>query len=406
MLARRSPFSKLLSSRVAHAVCRGGGGVPKCHFLPKRHKSSTNESQDAFGKDITNHHFSHHRYVDFYRDESMSIGIVNFKNIINGKKNIFADLLEELKNVIEHINNIISNEEMNAFCIKEFPRKDNYLVKNLRNRIPYLDNRLKVLILTGGSNNDPAATTSTPDYNSFLKNDEQLNVELSNSFRYLCNTIQHLPLITISSINGQCYNSGMDLMLSSDFKFSSEESTFGFNKTHLGLFPYGGSTQKLFRTIPLSYAKHLLLTGDIISAQDALRINLIDVCMNKNEDYFINNSCVTFEKSLTKKEKVDILKKSVLTFFSDIFSNKLFEDKMEDSCFVFSLFFAFQFLFIPTNALQSVKMSIMEGMSLGEPNLYLDHDRAVFERNINAPQRAEILAYLKRRAATPTTLPT
>ncbi|EUD65890.1 hypothetical protein C922_03614 [Plasmodium inui San Antonio 1] len=420
MLARRSPFSKLLSSRTAHVVFRRG--LPKLVSLPRRHKSSTKESQDASAKDApvkdaTNHHFSHHRYVDFYRDESMSVGIVRFRNIINGKKNIFGDVLDELKNVIEHITNIMSNEEMNAFYIKEFPRRENYLVKNLRNRIPYLDNRMKVLILSGeggqtkgagGGKDGEAATTtaSTPDYNSFLKNDEQLNVQLANSFRYLCNTIQNLPLITISSINGQCYNSAMDLMLSTDFKLSSEDSTFGFNKTHLGLFPYGGSTQKLFRAIPMSYAKHLLLTGDTIRAKDALRINLIDICMNQNEEHFIDNSCVHFDSSLTKKQKMEILKQSVVTFFPDIFSNELFNDKMKDSCFVFSLFFAFHFLFIPTNILQNVKMSIMEGMSLNEPNLYLDHDRALFERNINAPQRGEILAYLKRRASGAVTVPT
>ncbi|GAB68458.1 enoyl-CoA hydratase/isomerase family protein [Plasmodium cynomolgi strain B] len=387
MLTRRSPFSKLLSSRTAHAVFRGG--LPKLASLSRRHKSSTNQSQDVPTKETSNQHFSHHKYVDFYRDESMSVGIVTFRNSINGKKNIFGDFLEELKNVIEHITNVISNEETNAFYIKEFPRRESYLVKNLRNRIPYLDNRLKVLIFSWGSgqseggaaaisasttagttssttagitssttaNPTAAPPASTPDYNSFLKNDEQLNVQLANSFRYLCNTIQHLPLITISSINGQCYNSAMDLMISTDFKLSCEGSTFGFNKAHLGLFPYGGSTQKLFRAIPMSYAKYLLLTGDMISAKDALRINLIDICMNKNEDFFIDNCCVHFDTSLTKKQK-------------------------------------------------SIKMSIMEGMSLAEPNLYLDHDRAVFERNMNAPQRGEILAYLKRRASGAPAVPT
>ncbi|CAA9990370.1 enoyl-CoA hydratase, putative [Plasmodium knowlesi strain H] len=408
MLSRRRSFSKFLMIKTTNGVFREG--APKFGSLPRRYKSTTtNEPEDSPIQEESNHHFNHHRYVDFYRDESMSIGIVRFRNTINGKKNIFGDFLDELRNVIEHVTNIISNEETNAFYIKEFPQKDNYMVKNLRNRIPYVDNRLKVLILTWDNAKTQGQTTtisSTPDYNSFLKNDEQLNIELSNSFRYLCNTIQHLPLITISTINGQCYNSGMDLLLSTDFKLSSEQSTFGFNKTHLGLFPYGGSTQKLFRTIPMSYAKHLLLTGDTISAKDALRINLIDICMNENEDHFINTSCVHFDTKFTKTQKIEILKKSVLTFFADIFSNELFAHKTNDSSFVFSLFFAFQFFFIPTNSLQSIKMSIMEGMSLSEPNLYLDHDRAVFERNVNAPQRGEILAYLKRTINNPTPTPT
>ncbi|SCO69354.1 enoyl-CoA hydratase, putative [Plasmodium vivax] len=433
MLARRSPFARLLSSRTGHAFRRGG--FAKLGPPPRRHKSSTTQVEDAPVEESSQqashhdshvglhdshvglhdshpfgHRFAHHKYVDFFRDESMSVGIVSFRSAVHGKKNILGDFLEELKNVVEHITNVMANEETNTFYIKEFPRGDNYLVQNMRNRIPYVDNRLKVLILTGGNepigSGEASMSGSTPDYNSFLKNDEQLNVQLANSFRYLCNTIQHLPLITISSINGQCHNSGMDLLLSTDFKLSSEESTFGFNKAHLGLLPYGGGTQKLFRAIPMSYAKHLLLTGDTIRAKDALRINLIDICMGHNEDHFVQNSCVHFDANLAKKEKMQIIKESVGTFFADVFSNELFKDRVKDSCFVFSLFFAFQFLFIPTNALQNVKMSILEGMSLAEPNLYLDHDRAVFERNINAPQRAEILAYLKRRVSGAPSVPT
>ncbi|GAW82981.1 enoyl-CoA hydratase [Plasmodium gonderi] len=345
-------------------------------------------------------YFSNHRYVDFYRDESMNVGIITFKNI-NKKKNIFNDFLEELKNVIEHITNIISNQESSGFYIKDFERKDNYLIRNIKNRIPYYDNKLKVLIISGessGSNRESVRSCFLHgmDYNSFLKNDEQNNAHIANTFRYLCNTIQSLPLITISNINGECYNSGIDIILSTDFKISSEESRFGFNKTHIGLYPYGGCTQKLFRYIPLNYAKHLLLTGETISSEDAVKINLIDICMKCNEEYFINNSNTHFDNNLTKKEKFEIIKKNILNYFQDIFTYTLFKHKVNEDSFIFSLFFAFQFLFIPTNILQNIKFSIIEGMSLTDPNLYLDHDRNIFERNINAPQRAEVLDYIKR----------
>ncbi|CRH03902.1 enoyl-CoA hydratase, putative [Plasmodium relictum] len=339
--------------------------------------------------------FTRHKYVDFFRDETRNIGIITFKDM-NDKKNIFHEFLDELKNVIEHINNILSNEENNTFYIKEFKNKDNYLIKNIKNRIPYYDNKLKIIIINSVINNNNTFLNSL-DYNSYLKNDEETNVNISNSFRYLCNNIQHLPLITISNINGLCLNSGIDFILSTDFRISKQESKFGFDKTYIGLFPYGGSTQKLFRNIPMNYSKYLLLTNQIINANDALKMNLIDICLNNNEEFFIDNSNVSFEDNLSNKEKFCILKENIIKYFQDIFKHKTLQMKIDDDSFIFTLFFSFQFLFIPTYVLQNMKLSINEGISLNDVNSYLDYDKNIFERNINSSQRLDILNYIKKR---------
>ncbi|CDU85046.1 hypothetical protein YYC_03089 [Plasmodium yoelii 17X] len=339
------------------------------------------------------------KYVDFFRDESRNIGILTFKNICD-KKNIFPDFLEELKNVVDHINNIISNEENNKFYINEFKNKDNYLVKNLKKAIPYYDNKLKVLIINGSDSNfrkNCNTFLNSIDFSSYLKCDEGTNVDISSMFRIICNNIQQLPLITISNINGICYNSGMDIILSTDFRISNENSKYGYDKTYIGLYPYGGSIQKLFRHIPMNYSKYLLLTSQTINAFDALKFNLIDICINQNDEFYINNSNVNFDNNLTKKNKINIIKENIIKYFNDIFINEHFKLKANDDSFIFTLFFAFQFLFTPTYILQNIKMSINEGMLLSDSNAYLDCDRMVFEKSINTPERLEILNYLKTK---------
>ncbi|SBT45354.1 enoyl-CoA hydratase, putative [Plasmodium ovale wallikeri] len=419
MIVRRGLFLHSLGrSKVLHLNTKK---TLKCCYGVGRYKSdaskgeeekisngSTNMNEVKKEEEDNFSHFSKHKYVDFFRDETRNIGIITFKNL-NNKKNMFFPFLEELRNVIEHINNILTNEESNTtYYIKDFKRGDNYFVRNIRGAIPYYDNKLKVLVISsvgssgggsGGTDERSNAFLDGIDFHAYLKGDEDNNVHMSNLFRLICSNIQNLPLITISSINGLCYNSGMDIILSTDFRISKEESRFGFDKTHIGLYPYGGSVQKLFRNIPVSYAKYLLLTGHTIDASDALKLNLVDVCINKNEDFYIKNGNVFFDKKLTSKEKLCIIKENVITYFHDIFTYNLLHMKRDDDAFVFTLFFAFQFLFIPTHILQNMKMAINDGVPLTDANAYLDCDRVTFEKTINSSQRVDILSYLRRKKA-------
>ncbi|KAI4835766.1 enoyl-CoA hydratase [Plasmodium brasilianum] len=428
MIWRRNFFLNMSGNKRMHS-CDIGGKLRYFYNNLKRYKGISSEAgfhstridgKVEGGKNSQRMYFRNHNFIDFFRDETRNIGIITFKDI-NDKKNIFHSFLEELKNVIEHINNVITNEENNTFYINTFKKKedglnnyndndncngseDNYLMRNIRNRIPYYDNKLKVLIFNSTTCDAFRETERSPTflsslgYNSYLKGDEENNINIANSFRYLCNAIQHLPLITVSNINGQCHNCGMDIILSTDFRISNNTSSFGFDKTYAGLYPYGGSVQKLLRHIPLNYSKYLLLTSQVINAYDALKINLIDICINKNEDFFINNSNIFFEEKLNNTQKFAIIKDNILKHFNNIFNYDLFQTKKNDDSFVFTLFFAFQFLFIPTHILQNIKLSINEGIQLNDINSYLDCDKNIFEKNINSSQRLDILNYIKRKS--------
>jgi enoyl-CoA hydratase/carnithine racemase len=79
----------------------------------------------------------------------------------------------------------------------------------------------------------------------------------------------------IAAIHGFCFGGGFEIALACDLRIATADAVFAFPETGLGLIPGGGGTQRLPRLIGLGPALHLLLTGDRIDAQGALRCGLI-----------------------------------------------------------------------------------------------------------------------------------
>jgi enoyl-CoA hydratase/carnithine racemase len=80
----------------------------------------------------------------------------------------------------------------------------------------------------------------------------------------------------IASIHGFCLGGGLEIALACDLRVASADATFSLPETGLGLIPGGGGTQRLPRIVGLGRALELMLTGDRIDANEALRIGLIN----------------------------------------------------------------------------------------------------------------------------------
>jgi enoyl-CoA hydratase/carnithine racemase len=80
----------------------------------------------------------------------------------------------------------------------------------------------------------------------------------------------------IAAINGDVLGQGLELALACDIRLSASQARFGFPSDKMKLFPFDGATQLLPRVVGRGRALELLLTGDIISAEDALTIGLIN----------------------------------------------------------------------------------------------------------------------------------
>ena len=79
----------------------------------------------------------------------------------------------------------------------------------------------------------------------------------------------------ICAVNGYALAGGTELLLACDIAIASENARFGLTEVRRGSIPWGGSMQRLPRSIAKSDAMLMLLTGDIIDAQEALRIGLV-----------------------------------------------------------------------------------------------------------------------------------
>ncbi|HEY0942565.1 MAG TPA: enoyl-CoA hydratase-related protein [Steroidobacter sp.] len=80
----------------------------------------------------------------------------------------------------------------------------------------------------------------------------------------------------ISAVNGHAIAGGMELVMNSDIRIAVPEAKFGIPEVKVGLFPGGGSSVRLPNQIPYARALELLLTGDTITAAQALEYGFLN----------------------------------------------------------------------------------------------------------------------------------
>lgn len=110
---------------------------------------------------------------------------------------------------------------------------------------------------------------------------------------------EELDKPVIAMIDGLCLGGGLEVALACDIRIASESSRFGQPEINVGIIPGGGATQRLPRLVGAGKAKELIFTGNIIDAQEAFRIGLINqiVPSEKLEDVVISMARRIAEKS-------------------------------------------------------------------------------------------------------------
>jgi E-phenylitaconyl-CoA hydratase len=80
---------------------------------------------------------------------------------------------------------------------------------------------------------------------------------------------------TIAAINGYAFGGGFELALGCDMRIAAENALIGLPEVKLGALPGGGGTQWLPRLVGMGDALMMMLTGDPVNAQEALRLRLV-----------------------------------------------------------------------------------------------------------------------------------
>ncbi len=80
----------------------------------------------------------------------------------------------------------------------------------------------------------------------------------------------------IAAINGFCLGGGCEIALACDIRIASTNARLGQPEVNLGLIPGGGGTQRLARLVGVGQAFKIIYSGEMISADEALRIGLVE----------------------------------------------------------------------------------------------------------------------------------
>jgi len=87
----------------------------------------------------------------------------------------------------------------------------------------------------------------------------------------------------IAAVNGFALGGGCELSLACDIRIASKTAKFGQPEVNLAIIPGAGGTQRLATLIGIGRAKELILTGDIIDADEAYRIGLVNHVVEPSE---------------------------------------------------------------------------------------------------------------------------
>jgi enoyl-CoA hydratase/carnithine racemase len=135
------------------------------------------------------------------------------------------------------------------------------------------DDAVRGVILTGAGDKAFVAGADISE----LAHASAIDAERSSSSgQEVLDLVENLGKPVIAAINGFALGGGCETAMACTIRIAVEHAKFGQPEVKLGLLPGGGGTQRLPRLVGKSRALQLILSGEIISAQEAWRIGLVN----------------------------------------------------------------------------------------------------------------------------------
>lgn len=134
------------------------------------------------------------------------------------------------------------------------------------------DHEVRVVVITGSGEKSFIAGADIREFEGKTPVTQRATFQE----RTLFNTIDSFPKPVIAMVNGFCLGGGNELALACDLRVCSENARFSQPEINLGIIPGGGGTQRLTRLVGEGRSMEMVLTGDMIDAEMAERIGLVN----------------------------------------------------------------------------------------------------------------------------------
>ena len=165
---------------------------------------------------------------------------------------------------------------------------------------------VKVLVLTG----EGRAFVAGADISEMVSKNPIDGLEFGRLGASVFRAIEQLPFPVIAAVNGFALGGGWELAMACDIRLASAKAKFGQPETGLGIIPGFSGTQRLPRLVGPAKAKELIYTGEIIKADEALRIGLVNGVTEP--EALIDEALAMAEKiALQPRQAVALAKKAI-----------------------------------------------------------------------------------------------
>src|SRR6476469_7503516 len=135
------------------------------------------------------------------------------------------------------------------------------------------DKQIRVVILTGAGDK---AFVAGADINELARNNPVEAKAYTHKGQATLDLIENLGKPVIACVNGFALGGGCEIAMACTMRLATENAKLGQPEVKLGIIPGYGGTQRLPRLVGKGIAMQLLLAGEMISAQEALRIGLVN----------------------------------------------------------------------------------------------------------------------------------
>src|SRR6201987_3957951 len=187
---------------------------------------------------------------------------MSYENILLEKKNAIAYVTVNRPKVLNALNMATMEELRAAF----------HDIKN--------DAAVRVVIFTGSGEK---AFIAGADISELAKHDAVSGKEYTHRGQNVLNLIENLGKPVIACINGFALGGGCEIAMACTLRLDSESAKLGQPEVKLGIIPGYGGTQRLPRLVGKGLAMQMVLAGEMITAQEAHRIGLVNAVVPQGD---------------------------------------------------------------------------------------------------------------------------